>query len=364
MIYYYIFLLMFLVFGALEIYALKDVRISLYLFTLTILILFAGLRYNTGTDYANYKNIYNDSTSYANVLAYGVEPGFYIFNHIFRVFNLDFTVFLFFFTLVNISLKFIVFKRHAGYLFAALIIYFVGLFFERDFDGIRQGLSIAICYLSIKYILSRQLIPFLLIVLFACLFHYSSAVFILLYFISEIKLSNLLSFILIAIGLLIVITKIYPTKILVGALPESPVKGRIDNYLYYDETGTYNTEVGLSMGILFRIFIFAIFVFFEKYIDISKKLYNMLKNGFLIGIVFSLMFNDVNILSHRLPYVFREFQIFIIPSFLTIPTNKKVKVLLLFIIFLYGLFLLFRILNTEHLMQYYIYHNYINSIFE
>lgn len=54
-------------------------------------------------------------------------------------------------------------------------------------QGLRQGIAMSICMLSLELCQRRRFIPFLLVVLLAMLFHKSAIVFILLYFVYGLK---------------------------------------------------------------------------------------------------------------------------------------------------------------------------------
>ena len=49
------------------------------------------------------------------------------------------------------------------------------------FSGLRQALAIAICFYSLKYIERKELKKFILIIIFACFFHYSAFIFFIAY---------------------------------------------------------------------------------------------------------------------------------------------------------------------------------------
>lgn len=164
--------------------------------------------------------------------------------------------------------------------------------------------------------------------------------------------------VILAICLVLVILKIDVSEVVFSNLPNSFAKGKIDTYLAVKDE-LYIKSTGISLGILFRIAILLLFVHFGKTYYQNNLLYTTLKNGFFIAIVFSLLFNSIDIVGHRLAYGLREFQIFIIPSFLLITENKWKKLFILTGIFLYSGFLLFRLLNTEHLKPYYEYHSLI-----
>lgn len=84
-----------------------------------------------------------------------------------------------------------------------------------------------------------------------------------------------------------------------------------------------------------------------------EKQYNLLLNDFLLAIMISLLFNNIEILSHRLAYGFREFQIFIIPHLILAFKGQRNRILFTMLISIYSLILLYRLLTTPHLINYY-----------
>jgi hypothetical protein len=357
---YYCILIWLMLGGLLEQISIDVDRYLLYGFTLVLFIVLAGLKYNVGTDIAQYNSLYEHSSAYSNIARTGVEPGYYVLMKLFRLFGLGFVFFWFMICLANLSAKFYIFKKYTPYLFPALLIYFVGLFFERDFDGIRQGIGIGICYLSIPFILKRRFWPFFILVLLATSIHVSSIIFVAAYWLPNMKFSNKFIIIVLVIQVLMVSLHLSVTQGLLGLFPDSFVKDRLETYLNSSTADEkYSGQVGLSIGILFRIMVLICFILFRKRIQIEEKLYAFLKYGFFVGIFFSLLFNDVDILSHRLPYGFREMQIFIIPYFLTISKNLFFRFSIIIALFLYSVLLLYRILHTEDLGEYYYYDNYI-----
>lgn len=340
--------------------AIKRDRYFLYSITFFLFLILAGLKYEVGTDIGQYRFLYYHSDSYSNISGTGVEPGYYVLMKLFRIFRAGFILFWFVICLGNLSVKFYVFKKYTPYLFPALLIYFVGLFFERDFDGIRQGIGIGICYLSIPYVLNRRFWPFFTLVLIATTIHVSSIVFLFAFWFPKIRINDRLVFVILGIQMVMVIVHFSFTQSLLNFFPESFLRDRIETYLSVSTADEkYSGQVGLSVGIIFRVLVLVCFISFRKRIEIREEVYIFLKNTFFAGIFLSLLFNDVDIISHRLPYGFREMQIFIIPYFLTISKNLVFRFSIIFLLFLYSVLLLYRILNTEEFGEYYHYNNYI-----
>lgn len=354
MIYYVLIILLFLL-GVLEIYTSKKDRVFLYWCAYLILWVFVGFKISGGTDFENYQEIFSHLTP-RTFTTTTIEPLFGIFILFIKSFGGSFVIFWACLAACNLGIKFYVFRKYAPYLFPALLIYFVGMFIERDFDGIRQGFAMAFCLLSLRYVIRDKFLPFFVLILVATFIHTSSIVFVLIYFIRNIYIPNRLLYCIIGVALLLVVFHISISRALLDYIPDSIVRIKL---MRYAESENYSMSAGINIGIVFRIIILILFTSMRNRLSmIDEKLYNILKNGFALAIVLSLVFNDFIVLSHRLPYVFREFQILIIPYFYCIVRNNKNRVLVLGIITLYALLLMTRILYGESGV-YYEYHNMI-----
>lgn len=328
-----------------------------------LLVIFWGIvcfKGNVGTDYKSYERLFyliGPSSSFDSILA--VEPGFWYWVQFIYILGFSFVGFWFITGLINIGIKLYTFKELSPYIAVSLLIYLVGLFFERDFDGMRQGLAIGVCYWAIIEFLKKRFLYFFLLVTLAVFFHYTSALFYFIPLFARIKINNGIVFLLILISFVFFFLRIDLIKsVLLPILPSEVIYAKIIGYMNSD---MYSVSAGLSIGIFFRIVIFSVFIFLEKRMKISYERFNLLKNGFLFSILISLLFNNLEILSHRMAYGFREFQIFIIPYIITAFKGKRNKIIILLLVCLYSLVLLYRLLNTPHLAEVYPYKTFWNE---
>jgi len=119
-----------------------------------LLIIFAGLRYETGFDWVSYE-LYFDMTreiwSYEpqyvepNLL---VEPGFAIFNVIVKSLGFSFQGFLFSISLINMLTIYWIAKRYTNRVAFVLLIYFGFAFLAAQMAAIRQALSYSVLLLA------------------------------------------------------------------------------------------------------------------------------------------------------------------------------------------------------------------------
>ena len=137
-----------------------------------------GLRYNVGTDYMPYKDIY--------VMQYfdDVESGYAMMNRIFYWFGLPFSSI---FTLVAFLQLFFFVKGveniNKKYLPLAIFFYFTTLYFFLSLNVLRQTLAFSIFVFSINYIRERKLFKYILTILIASTIHKSALVLLPMYFI-------------------------------------------------------------------------------------------------------------------------------------------------------------------------------------
>lgn len=304
-----------------------------------------------GTDYYSYQYMFEDPPSIKDGY---VEPFFLLWMKFVSILTSSFFIFWLITGFLNVSLKFYVIRYLSPFVAVSVLIYLVGLFFERDFDGIRQGISIGLSYWAcVLYLQEKKKYKYIGVIICAILFHYTSFLFLFIPVLIRIRLTEKWMYILLGIGLLCVLLRVDLLELIF-----TPVG--YDNFLYnklysYLQSENYSKSVGLNIGLIFRIIILISFFKLKPLIHISEKRYNLLLNGFFLAILISLLFNNVDILSHRLAYGFREFQIFIIPYLILAFKGQRNRLLVTAIICLYSLILLHRLLTTPHLIDSYYY---------
>ncbi len=168
------------------------------------LIAVAGLRYRVGTDYmAYYRTRVEDWKTVWDYLIHFREPGIRLLSRISTMISDDGAILIFLSSAVIIGIYCLMIYRYSPmYLVSMLVFLFLGDW-TGSFNGIRQYLAAAIVFAGHRYILKRRLVPYLLTVLLATLFHKSAVVMILPYFLFARK-PDATQFIILAVGALIV----------------------------------------------------------------------------------------------------------------------------------------------------------------
>lgn len=329
----------------------RELYVGIIFLLWTMFVLLTGFKGNVGADYESYQELYKSASSVGNS---SVEPLFWFWMKLFSCFSFSFPIFWLVTALFNISLKIYIFRFFTPFVSVSILIYLVGLFFERDFDGIRQGLSIGLCYLAcMLYLKGKKAIVYNAVIASAVLIHYTSIFFFCLPLLAKIHIKKNIICSFLLVGLWEIVYEFDFMSVVFDVIGTSNILyGKLYDYLQSD---FYSRSVGVNLGLIFRIIVLFLFIKYEAAINIDRRMYNLLKNGFFLSLCLSLLFNHVDILSHRLGYGFREFQIFIIPHLIIAARGYRNKLLVTSLIIMYSFILLERLLSTPHLVESYIY---------
>ncbi len=142
--------------------------------------LFLGLRYNFGNDYEAYMEIFNrvkenPDIAFDQKMYIFYEPGWMILNWVFKsvgFFGMTMTI-AFFYSIIVYKLI----KKNIPYQYYWLAVFFVVFnpgFLLVQSTAMRQMVAILIFLLSINYIYNKRILAFIICILFAATFHYSS----------------------------------------------------------------------------------------------------------------------------------------------------------------------------------------------
>ncbi|MBE0472207.1 MAG: EpsG family protein, partial [Methyloprofundus sp.] len=155
-----------------------------------LVILIAGLRDGGGVDYFSYVRIY-ETLGTDFYTSEKLEKGFYYLNSVSKLFGLgaEFVIFVSF--LITFFLISLTIKRYSSSHPLSFLIMFSNEIVFLFQNVIRQGVAVAFCFYSLKFILERKFWLFFFTVTIATLFHKSALIFYPTYLL-VIRLSRLL----------------------------------------------------------------------------------------------------------------------------------------------------------------------------
>lgn len=218
------------------------------------------LRDNVGTDTANYLSYFQYIKSIELNFLGGWEPGFVLISYFFsNTLNLPANAVMAIINSITCIFLYISWLRTGSNPVYFLLLVIPIFFVELTFDAVRLGLGLSIALLGVNKI-KDDIKIYIFYMLLGTMFHYSVAIFALVFYILNIRFNlKYLIFLL-------------PIFILAGAIEE-----RISPYIGY-ETANWYSGIGVSICILF-----ALFVLFTQ--DPNKKLMIVFK-GISLMMVF------------------------------------------------------------------------------
>ena len=315
----------------------------LYLISV-FLILFAGLRYNTGPDYRSYKIIYD---TYGHIIDFNsrYEPGFVLMMHFFKnIINASFETFLFFLTALAVILKVLFFKRFFKHPIFFLFLYYPFFFFIVDFGQIRQGVALGFILWCLPAIKERKLLKFLIFWLLACFFHYSALLFFPFYILGNITVKFSLFLFLFFAGFIFNILNLGKGIFSIMALlTKGTLIGSIMEYMIeYGSTEGFNIILYyfFQPSTLFIIILLVIFMYYYRD-EIHKKRSDGLEIT-LYNVTLSLMlivkfFTTIAAFQRRGSYFYKFFELFFWYYIMERFSRKEEKAIFFLLLLIYGI---------------------------
>jgi hypothetical protein len=291
---------------------------------LIIIILFIGLRYNTGHDWSRYieffmSNLDNNISSY--------EPGYVLLNKIFKYVFGNYYIMQFSITCFSCLVVYNFINKYSSYKIVSLFI-FISLFTEIVLmAALRQAIAISIIVLSARYIFNRKILPFIFMIFLASTFHASALFAFPLYFMYN-KTSKILLILVLLFSVFLPLFVREPLLLLLHSIgPFFP--GRLGLLINrYLNTGNmfFATVRPISRYTYVFAFLNIILVLCS---DIKNKKGNIF---FLNTLVMSVLINNLSnsfLAISRISFNYSIFNIITYTYFLNIISFKKMKELYL-----------------------------------
>lgn len=315
---------------------IKNGKLFFLLLSGIILCLYSGLRgHNLQPDIPRYVQSYQQYAKYSfrEIIAlYSSEirdPSYYFTAWLFSRLFTDAQWWLAFVGAVYIvAVLLVVYKESENPLMSVLMIISLG-YFSFILSGLRQCFAMSLISISYLYLKNKKPIKFILLVLFASLFHLSSIVFLIMYPICRIKY-----------GLLHIIAFIVLLVLFLGF--QSTVRNLMSRFMGDSQYGGYlDSETTLNFsGFVVQVCMFVFNLFY--YLKLTKEDENaiILYNMAFIGLSLQL-FSSMIAEFFRLSYYFSFANILLVPLSIKTEPDKKTRdiltviISLLFIVYMF-----------------------------
>ena len=307
----------------------KDIKKLYSLLCFVILFLIMGLRAPTvGADIGQYLYKYNNLTPNINsfiseldiVSFLGNENGFTFLNSILKTLHFNNQQYIMFFSFI-FAFSFIFFYyKYSKNIFISILLFITIGNFAMSMTGLRQTLAIVLTLYSFKFIFERKLIKFLVIILMAMSFHFSSIIFLPVYFLYGIILKKRDAILVFCVVLLFLpLNKIIYNYFFIPFIPQQYT-------IYMNFSASLNPLVVL---VALSINFFPIFFWdnFNSKNDSEKKLVSFLFIGSSLYSIFNILALNL-VWINRLSFYFMPFNELLIPLVLYYIKSKETKQIL------------------------------------
>ena len=240
-----------------------------------LLCLFLGLRYNFGNDYMAYYRGFN--MSFMEARSFGTEIGYAFLCEIFRPFG-------FFSMQIFLACGFCMvlyhsLKRYVAPQYYWLVIFSIISNADLIFFGasaVRQTAAFTCVLLSMPFLEKKKILPYMGLTLLATSFHMSAILFVLLYFLIYVdfrKKTNLTILIITSLAVATVLKTFFYSYL--SSFTEQNFEK------YYQRYGDNDTAIGGGeIGVVIRIIVLVFFVFAMK--ASSSTLSDRIRNVFMV----------------------------------------------------------------------------------
>jgi hypothetical protein len=291
--------------------------------------LYKGLIWPDTENYVNIFNWFNENFGIGDIFEMGLEPGIFVVVRItWLLGGRDRAYIVVLGILILIPIFYMIWKYSEFPCLSLFMFYAMG--FLSNTSIYRQWIAIAILTFTIKYIQERRILPFLCLVFLAFLFHRTAAVFILVYFLKDFKIS--LKYMIVGAVVSIVIYCLgYRLMIFLNRFARIEAEELM--------------EGGISLLIVMWIFIILAYLFTGH--KFRNKTYSLMFNIVLLGATIQTLSFTFSLWSRVVLY-FNLYSIILVPNtivcvekdnkLLSVPMGFRFVIELAFVLIMFGWF--------------------------
>lgn len=312
-----------------QVYVFRNFFNGPVIFAIVLFSVIFGMRYNVGVDHISYLKDYEELKLY-HISDQRTELGFNIISEIFSGLSLHYAFFFSFLAFLQIFFLFLTFRNYRDVLPFVVLTFMFGCVFLSFMNAMRQEIAFCIFMFSLEFIRSKKILPYLLLITLAFLFHKSAILLYPLYFIFQHKecyFKNIkIQLVLLTVALIIMFMNVF------GELFSS--MDMIINLLGYDQ---YFDVIDKDDSLLFSLDrerglgFYLILVFDIALVFNSNKVKSYYKDTifpliydlYFVGVIYGYITNG-SILLSRPNYYFVGFE-FIVAAFTMLYFYRNMK---------------------------------------
>lgn len=290
---YFLLLFYFFLIAFLEaVNAIDGYRIQFTALSAVILVIFLGFRWETGTDWDSYKELFDSlELDWSFLLAvYSFDPGYVFFNALVRLFTDQYTIFLVSDAVVGLYLVYYFIVRSSPFPNISIYIFYTSYFVAHFMGSNRRLIAIAALLVAIYYLFESRVKRHWAMYGTAFLFHRSSGIGAVIWLIPKKIFTPKTVFIVLGICLMLGLSQA-PFKAIetLGTLLYSVIDNPIfEKMVFYSETSSEHVSenVDIVTQTILAVAKRAIFIFYYWYVTRGKsvdKFTGYLYNIYIVG---------------------------------------------------------------------------------
>jgi hypothetical protein len=289
---------------------IKEKYLKLFFRFTTFLCLWipSAIRVGIGTDYYGYVGLLQDMKN--GIIDEHIESGFNFINKIIVFLNIDSQ---WLFVITSFFTLFFLFLSIKRYFCLSILFYNLLLLYLYSYNIVRQGLAVTIIMYAITNMMAGHKVKYIVLVLFAALFHKISLVFLPFIFIYKIQYKTIAWIIF---GLLITtFLLLIKSDIIISLFSVIPVIG--ESYMRYFMSDFYGSEMEISTtGLIARLIPGILILLFAPQILNKYPHYGAVVMMVLVYICFVLFWTKY-FLFYRLIQFFLLSLVFMLPPLIS-----------------------------------------------
>lgn len=285
--------------------------------SILVLILFSGLRFDTGFDYFSYfHNWWNQAQDISNLANHQKEPVLFILFNLLGLLGLSYSQALLLISATSIGLKAYVIKKYSVYpLFGVLV--FVGDFLLlQEMGQMRSGLAMGFLALALHFLIIGKSSLFFVFYVVACGSHVASIPFVFLYPFVKRKIRPSTSVVLVVFGLVFVGGRVILRPVLefaatTGIGQAFGVSGHTLRVLAQVEGQSIFT-----LGTGFSVLLLMISFCFRRRLEQMVPHFREFLWAYIFGVGFLFVSTYLGAPGDRVARMFLFYQVILIPAFI------------------------------------------------
>lgn len=334
-----------------------------------ILTSFIAFRWETGTDWVNYKELFDSLKLNWEFITnvYHFDFGYVILNAICKLIINNYTFFLIIDSAIAIGLIIYLIIKNSKFPNISVFIFYTSYFLAHFMGSNRRMIAIALLLCGFIALFNKKYKAYIFWQVGAFLFHKSSIVGLIAKFIPYERINLAKTIVFFSISMLLGLIKL--PKIIVEKMSSVLFAGNplIEKFIFYTENtdeslaDTVDSPTHFILAILKRsIFLILITYYLNKSDSEENKLVGYLYNLYLVGIIIYMIFNGFAILQVLSTY-FAILEVILLTQVIDYSSKKELRIILPFIA-IYGLI---QVLNALRIYPdlYIPYQFVINNIF-